>query len=238
MSFIISYWLFFLLSIAIYFKLKGNFNMNIFKKLSIVFRSQANRHLDQYLKAQDLSQEIMKDIDNSIYTLMTSLTEVNKNYDRISDSLKKYQQQLTSVNTAILELRDGNGSGDIRKLGVTAIQYTNLIQSQKEALEQISNVRESIKTRIRDLMDSKAETEVTVEVLQAEYETYSSLSTVSGIGNFKGVNSDALEHLKSIAQRSKIDYRAKKETDDFMKSVEPQKETTISSDVDDYIKNL
>ncbi len=221
------------------FKIKGSFNMNALKKLGFIFKSKASKTLDQFLDAQELSTQIKVDLDKAIFKLTNSLTEVTESRIRLADSKARYENQLKDINSQILSKKQQGDEQGSRKLAVKALQYTNLIQGQAEAIVRVTQVQEQLKGKIRDMHDTKSEVEVASEVLQAEYETYSTLNAVSAHGGV-AIKSDALELLKSLSQRSKTEYLAKTETAEFTKQFEPMKQaTTVSSDeIDNYINNL
>jgi phage shock protein A len=222
------------------FNMKGSFNMNALKKLGFIFKSKASKTLDQFLDAQELSTQIKADLDKAIFKLTNSLTEVTESRIRLIDSKTRYESQLKDVNSQILSKKQQGDELGSRKLAVKALQYTNLIQGQSEAIARVRQVEDQLKGKIRDMHDTKSEVEVASEVLQAEYETYSTLNAVSAHGGSVAIKSDALELLKSLSQRSKTEYLAKTETAEFTQQFETMKPvTTVSSDeIDNYINNL
>lgn len=220
--------------------MRGSFKMNLFKKLAFIFKSNANKTLDQFLDAQQLSLQIKEDLEKSIFKLTNSLTEVNESRIRLTNSKQRYLSQIDVINSEIKFHRYNGDEASARKLASKAIQYNNLVEGQSEAIERVTQVQEQLKGKIRDMHDTKSEVEVAAEVLQAEYETFSTLNSVSAHGSSTAIRSDALEMLKTLAQRSKTEYLAKAETEEFTKQFDDTvKSISVSSnDVDEYIKNL
>lgn len=228
------------LTVLFLYIIKRTNRMNILKKLGFIFRSSANKALDQFISAQELSGQIKQDLEKAIFKLTDSLTEVNESRIRLTNSRDIYSNQLRSINSSIKNSERQGDDETSRRLAAKAIQYTNLIQGQTDAIAQITQVQDELKQKIRELHDTKSEVDVVAEVLQAEYETYSILNSVSAHGDSMVIKSDALEMLKSLAQRSKTEYQAKTETVQFTKQFEVTgtKTSSSSEEIDNYIKGL
>jgi hypothetical protein len=211
--------------------------MNLLKKIVLVFKSKADKAIDQLLTAKMLSESTISEIDDSLYKLIKNLEAIEESQLKIKSSNDSYASSLFDIEEKI---KQESNAVEIKRLAKKALQIKRVIEIQLSAISRIEGVKIEIKNKIIQLHDYRNEVESTCEVLKIEHETYSTLNNLAVDDGLISIGNDSLKRLREISEKTRYEYEAKLEVKQFTDSVshKPVVSSSNEKELEEYIKSL
>jgi hypothetical protein len=112
--------------------------MNLLKKIVLVFKSKADKAIDQLLTAKMLSESTISEIDDSLYKLIKNLEAIEESQLKIKSSNDSYASSLFDIEEKI---KQESNAVEIKRLAKKALQIKRVIEIQLSAISRIEGVK-------------------------------------------------------------------------------------------------